>query len=190
MERPDVTGLRNAGKALEESFFAAENDRLLRSLREQAAMAERRAAFKEALNVNDEAVLDALVALELAPETVAAFSVVPLVEVAWADGKIQSKERAAILKAAQERGVTEGTATHDLLVGWLDRKPDQVLMDTWKAYAHALYGSLEPELAAALKERMLGRTRALAEAAGGFLGIGAISDAERAVLDELAKAFS
>lgn len=185
MERPDATGLRKSGKALEESFFAKENERLLTKIREQAAMAERRQALKEAMNLDNEEVIDVLVDLDVSPETVAAFSLVPLIEVAWADGKIQPKERAAIIRAAEERGIQDGTPNHDLLESWLDREPPQGLMDTWKAYAAELQNNVDARLAADLRHRLVERAQAVAEAAGGFLGIGAISKAEQAVLDEL-----
>ena len=40
-----------------------------------------------------------------------------------------------------------------------------------------------------LKENLVGRARTVAEAAGGFLGIGAISTEEESVLGELEGAF-
>jgi uncharacterized membrane protein YebE (DUF533 family) len=52
-------------------------------------------------------------------ETVAALSVVPLVEVAWADGALNAKERRAIVeRAAIAPDSTEGA----LLEVWLDRR--------------------------------------------------------------------
>ncbi|MCU0304847.1 MAG: hypothetical protein MUC56_12410 [Thermoanaerobaculales bacterium] len=188
MERPDATGLRKAGQALEESFFARENERLLRQLREKAAIAERRAALKAAMNLDNEQVVDALMELDVEPAAVAAFSLVPLIEVAWADGEIHAKERAAILKAAEERGIAIGTPNHDLLESWLDRKPGPALLETWKAYAVEIGLTLDAKLAADLRERMVGRAKAVAEAAGGFLGIGSISKAEQAVIDDLESA--
>jgi hypothetical protein len=41
-----------------------------------------------------------------------------------------------------------------------------------------------------LKSSSLGRARAVAEAAGGFLGLGSISAAEKKMLDQLERAFS
>jgi hypothetical protein len=189
MEKPEATGLRKAGKALEESFFAKENDKLLRQLQERAELAKRREALKTAMNLDNEQVIDALVELDVHAETVAALSIVPLIEVAWADGGIHAKERAAILKAAEERGIEIGSPNHDLLERRLAEKPGEELMKAWKAYAHALHETLDPDLSDALKERMVNRARAVAEAAGGFLGIGAISDAQRAILDELEHGF-
>ena len=120
----------------------------------------------------------------------AAFGIVPLVEVAWADGSIQAKERDAILAAAKESGIEPGSANYQLLDSWLQHKPGDELMDVWKAYAHALHESLSADVADALKQRMIARTRAVAEAAGGFLGLGAISKSEKAILDELEQAFA
>jgi hypothetical protein len=185
MERPDATGLRMSGKALEESFFAQENALLLKKLREKEAAAARRQAFREVANIDDETVIDALVELDIQPSTVAALGIVPLVVVAWADGEIQAKEREAILKAAAERGIEPGTATYALLENWLRTKPGPELLRTWKSCAHELEARLDADVGATLKERVISRTRAVAEAAGGFLGIGAISKAEQAVLDEL-----
>jgi hypothetical protein len=190
MNRPEATGLRKCAKSLEESFFAKENERLLQKLREKEALEERRLAFKESLNLDNDEVIDALIALELEPQTVAAFSIVPLVTMAWADGEIQSKERAAIIRAAEERGIEQGSANHDLLENWLKRQPGPELMDTWKGYVDALRASLDPMIYDALRERVVSRTRAVAKAAGGILGLGSISKAEQAMLDRLEQSLS
>jgi len=189
MDRPDATGLRNAGKALEDSFFARENERLLKKLRESQEMMERRQALKEAINLDEDEVIDALLKLDVKPETVAALSVVPLVEVAWADGKIQPEERKAILTAAEARGITVGTPCHDLLERWLAHKPGPELMDAWKRYAHELHENLDPAAAQELKFRLIDRARGIAQAAGGIMGILKISKEELAVIDELKQGF-
>lgn len=189
MERPDATGLRMAGKALEDSFFARENAALLKKLKEKAAVEAKKQAFREIANVKNEAVIDALVELDLDASDLAALNLVPLIEVAWADGAIQSKEREAILKAAAQGGIKPGTDNYTLLENWLATKPGPELMACWKGYAHTLFESLDSVVGNELKERLMTRTTAIAKAAGGFLGIGAISDAEQRILDELDAAF-
>jgi hypothetical protein len=183
--RPASKDLKKHAKSLEESFFAKENERLLKKMREKAAREEKRKAFRESLNLDNDEVIDALIDLALEPQTVAAFSIVPLVKMAWADGKIQPKERTAILKAAKERGIEPGSDNYELLESWLEREPKAGLMSVWQGYVDALRESLDPMLFDALKERVLTRTKAVAEAAGGFLGIGSISKAEQAMLDRL-----
>lgn len=183
------TGLKLRAKELEDSFFAKENARLLAKLREEAAREEKRQEFRKVLNVANDELLDALMGLGVEPETLVAVSLVPLVEVAWADGEIQNKERAAILRAAEERGVALGTATHDLLESWLLTKPQPELFEVWQRYVGEITASLAEATRGELKTAALGRARAVAEAAGGLLGVGSISAAEKAMLAKLERAF-
>lgn len=184
-----VEGLKAKARALENSFFAKENERILQELRAEKVREEKRREFREYLNIENDEIIDALVELEVEPETLIAFNLVPLVEVAWADGEIQEKERDAIIKAAVERGVEEGSPTCDLLRNWLKTKPDPALLDVWKGYIEALKPSLGERSRAHLKSSTMGRARAIAEAAGGFLGVASISAAEKKMLEELEWAF-
>ncbi len=180
-----VKGLKAKARALEDSFFANENAKLLRDLREAAAREDKKKEFREYLNIDSEEIIDALIDLEVEPETLIAFSLVPLVEVAWADGAIQPKERDAIIKAAVEQGVEEGSPTCALLRNWLQTKPDVMLLEVWKGYIEELKGSLGQRSREHLKSGTMGRARAIAEAAGGFLGVASISAAEKKMLEEL-----
>jgi hypothetical protein len=185
----NVKGLKAKAKALEDSFFAKENERILQELRAAGLREEKRREFREYLNIDNDEIINALVDLEVEPETLIAFSLVPLVEVAWADGEIQPNERDAIIKAALERGVEDGSPTCDLLRNWLNTKPDPALLEVWKGYIEALKPSLGERSRAHLKSGTMGRARAIAEAAGGFLGVASISAAERKMLEELEWAF-
>jgi hypothetical protein len=185
----DVIGMRARARALEESFFERENQELLRKLRERAAREDKKRMLREALSYANDEILDALVDLDLDTESVVAFGLVPLVEVAWADGEIQPKERDAIIKAAIEQGVEEGSPTCDLLRNWLQKKPDARLLEVWKGYIDELKTSLGDRSKEHLKSGTLGRARAIAEAAGGFLGVASISAAEKKMLDELEWSF-
>lgn len=184
-----VKGLKAKARALEDSFFAKENERILQELRAATAREEKKKEFREYLNVENEEVLDALIELSVEPETLAAFTLVPLVEVAWADGEIQAKERDAIIKAAIDQGVEENSPTAQLLKNWLKTPPDPQLLDTWKGYIEELQGSLSANTRAHMKTSVMGRARAIAEAAGGFLGVASISKAEKKMLEELEWAF-
>jgi hypothetical protein len=184
MQRPDATGLRQSGKALEDSFFVRENARLLEKLKKKEAEAAKRQAYTEA-GIENAALIEALIELEISATAIAALSIVPLVEVAWADGEIQAKEREAIVKAAEEGGIEAGSANHDLLENWLSKKPGPELLETWKTYAQALEERLDSVVGNELKVRLMNRTKNIAKAAGGFLGIGSISAAEQRILDEL-----
>ena len=185
-----IGGLQKSAKAMEESFFVRENERLLKKLREEAATEKRREALRENLQIDDEELLDRLIEMDLTVETVVAFTVIPLVEVAWADGHISGKERKAVLRAAAERGIEEGSTNFQMLQDWLDHKPEPQLFDVWKSYARELTVGLDPSIALAIRESVAKRTKAVADAAGGFLGLKAISAEEQTVLDEIDAAFA
>lgn len=173
-------------KALEESFFSKENEKLRRELKEKAALKKKEHALSEVSGIHDEAVLDHLIALDIGSDTLTALTMVPLVQVAWADGDVDEKERSAILEAAEQVGVHKDSPSADLLEEWLKFKPDREILEVWKEYVTALSATLSTEEADKLRSSLLTLSRAVAEASGGVLGFGhKISRAEKAVLDEL-----
>ncbi|GGG29281.1 hypothetical protein GCM10010964_16440 [Caldovatus sediminis] len=179
-------------RALEEAFFAKENERLRQRLRQADETKARKQALAAASGISDEAVLERLVALDLGSDTLAALSLVPLVMVAWADGSIEEKEREAVLAAAAETAGTGGREVDcELLDRWLKQPPPRELVAAWTDYARAVSASLDDAARQALKAEVVGRARRVAEAAGGFLGLGRrVSAAERAVLERLEQVFS
>lgn len=177
-------------KALENEFFTKQNQELLEQLQAERKAEERRAALAQASGISDEAVLDEIARLELGPETLAALSLVPLVAVAWADGQCEDRERSAVLQAAEQSGLRSGDPAYRLLESWLDARPGQELLEAWKDYVGALGRNLGDRALDALKSDLLERARHVAEAAGGFLGLGnRVSKDEQVVLDELDRAF-
>ena len=120
----------------------------------------------------------------------AALAVVPLVEVVWADGHLDEKEKQAFLQAAGQFGLFAGSVNYDLLESWLSKRPDRRLRQSWREYIQGLCAELKPEQREALKSDLLRRARDMAEASGGILGLGSkISKAEMDTLEELADAF-
>jgi hypothetical protein len=181
-----TAGLNPDALQMEEAFFARENAKLLKKLREEASLHERRDALRAALNLDDDEVIDALIELDVYPETAVAFGLLPLVEVAWADGGVTPREREAILKAAGERGVDQDSTTCKILENWLQHRPEPELMETWKRSIRALLSAMDQSTAAIMKDGILHRTQQIAEASGGFLGFGSkVSAAEARVLEEI-----
>lgn len=182
--------IADRGKSLEDEFFRREDQRLLEKLRELKQVETTRASLAEASGIKNEAVLDKLLALGIRAEMVAALAVVPLAEVAWADGAIDARERTAVLAAAQKAGVAPGSAQYDLLARWLEHRPDAKLLTAWQHLIQGLGEKMTPAETAALKSALLDNARAVASASGGFLGLGSkISESEEALLKQLTAAF-
>jgi hypothetical protein len=177
-------------KALEAEFFRKESERLVADMRLKRMTDESKAAMARVSGIEDDAVLEKLVELGIGAGTLAAMTLVPLVEVAWADGKMDPKERTAILKGAEAQGVAPDSDAFALLEDWLDNRPPPRLLGAWRDYVGALCEQMLPEDRRELKREVLARARAVAEAAGGFLGMGAkMSREEEQVYGILETAF-
>ena len=186
--RDDFLGDRR--RALEEEFFRKENEKLRQQLRAKMESQKHREGLAKASGISHPEVLDHLVKLGLDAETVIALGLVPLIDVAWADGKMDEKERLAVLSAAREKGVDDASPAGLLLAGWLSAPPAPKLRQAWIDYVRALCQKLDAKEQAELRDDLLGRARAVAEAAGGFLGLGSkVSSREQQELARLEAAF-
>src|SRR5262245_3562243 len=181
--------LANRRKGLEDEFFRKENERQRAALQARKQREDSKAAFREAGIAND-ALQERLLDLGVDAEAMVALELAPLAAVAWADGSHDARERDAVLRAARELGVTEEHPAFALLEGWLQQPPPPHLLETWAAYVGELCAQMTPDARRTFREQLLGRTRAVAEAAGGFLGIGKVSAQEQAVLSQLERAFA
>jgi tellurite resistance protein len=177
-------------RALEEAFFRQREALVRQRLHERQEREAARAALARHCGIGDAALLDRLVDLGVRAATVDALLLVPLARVAWADGGVDAREREALLRAAHERGIEHGTPAYALLETWTHERPDADLAGAWRDFAAALARVLAPDERARLAGQLLGHARAVAAAAGGFLGVARVSKAEQALLDELARDLS
>jgi uncharacterized tellurite resistance protein B-like protein len=178
-------------KGLEEEFFTKREQQLVAKLRKTLEKAAPRETLTQLTGIQDAHVIDTLVALHVDRDTLAAFALYPLVEIAWADGKVDDAERQAFLKAASEHGITADSPGHQALREFLKETPREDARKAWFAWATALKNRLNPEERRALRSGLVARARAVAEASGGILGLGRrVSAAEQVVLDKIEAAFS
>jgi len=179
-----------AGAALTDQFFKSHDQALLDKMRKTRRSTEMKAALAEVAGIHDDHVLQKFVELEVNPEMVAAIALVPLVEVAWADGTLDVREREAVLMAAAAQGIAAGSVEHGLLASWLAQRPDAKLLEAWRHYVRSLCDKMNEAERQGLKRDILSRARAVATASGGFLGMGKISDAEEDVLHTIEAVFA
>ncbi|MCC6125011.1 MAG: hypothetical protein IT426_08620 [Pirellulales bacterium] len=178
-------------QTLIDSIFFDKDRQLLEAFRKRTEKLDRRAQLSQVSGIHDETVLDRLIELNIDAETFAAMALVPLVTVAWADGDVQAQEREVILTAAKNSGLPPKDGRYPLLEHWLNKHPGPEMVAAWKHYIAGLCQKLTPPEIENLKHELLDLARNVAQAAGGFLGMGSkISSAERDVLADLERAFS
>jgi hypothetical protein len=186
----DEKFLGDRQKALEDSFFRNLESKKIEKLRAAAKKEENIDALQKVCGIDDHETLATLVKMGMSAETVAALTLTPLVEVAWADGKLDDNERKAILQAASQNGLEKDSPAFSLLENWLDNKPEANLFDSWSAYITALAASMSESEANGLKQSVAAKAKLVAEAAGGFLGMGnKISSEEQAMLNRIKNLF-
>jgi hypothetical protein len=183
-----TTELDKRGRALEGAFFNKRDAELLAKVRAQEDAERRQGELAGVTGILDSKVLAGLVADGVAPDSLLALAVAPIVVMAWRKGKVEPAEKNAILRVAEQRGINQGTPGWTLVEGWLERRPGPELRPAWDAYVAALREKLPPAEFAKLREDIVGRAREVARAAGRFLGIARVSAEEKRFIEELEKA--
>jgi hypothetical protein len=176
-------------KGLEEAFFKERDQVLLDRLRGELETFEERQRIAHVSGIVDQAILLDLVKAGVRAESLLAMRLIPMVEVAWCDGVVAPQERAAVLNAAASLDIHPGSAPYAVLEHWLQQRPDPSVIAAWKEYVRELSKQLPKETVAQMRKHMVDRCTRIAAAAGGFLGLAAISKHEQDEIDEFAKAW-
>lgn len=140
----------------------------------------------EATGIADEEVLRELQDLGYSRETVNLFYLVPLLQVAWSEGSVTSRERELIVGVARTHNIHEGTAGDAQLKEWLGDRPSEQFFIRTNRIISTLLKALGPEERSASSDRLVALCTDVAEASGGFLGLGKVSEAERLAIEAVA----
>lgn len=187
----DNDPLHSRGKSLEDAFFYERDRELIAALERKYTAEETEKLLAAATGIADKLALQEVTKVQAGVQVLAAMVLLPLVEVAWCDGDVAANEKNAILKAADELGIGVDTHAYQLMNTWLDKRPSADALSKWKEYVRAICATLSADTVSKLKQGVIDRAEKIAQAAGGFLGLGSkVSAAEQAKLDELAEAFA
>lgn len=176
-------------QALEDSFFRARDAQLIANLRKEIASMEEKSKLSHVSGIVDEQVLSSLVDAGVQAESLLAVRLIPMVIVAWADGKVSPEERSAVLEAASADGISSGSTAYDLLGKWLEHQPGANVMTAWVEFVSELAKILPAKSISELKEKVLQRCWCVAKSSGGYLGLGSVSPSEQKAIDQLTNAY-
>ncbi len=107
---------------------------------------------------------------------------VPLIQTAWAEGGVSSRERELIIKAARSRGIAAGSPADQQLELWLTQRPSDALFEKTLRAIRAILEAQSPETRAASEKDLLSLATAIAAASGGIVGFRSVSEEERQIL--------
>lgn len=173
-------------KVLEDLFFYSEDLKLRKQYEALQKETETIEILAKVSGIVNKDLLRELLKLNIRPETLTAIALVPIIQVAWADGKIDKQEIDALSKGASKIGIGNDQVSQTILSEWLSHKPDTALYDAWTNYMKGLCEIMSKENIEEMKKDIIGHARQVAESAGGFLGlVNKISKSEQEILDRL-----
>ena len=170
----------------EEEYFheleREQREQLRKKLEQAAAELREQRDVADSVGTDDATVAQHIKALGFDGDSARVFDLLPLIHVAWADGNIQRAERSAILGILRQRSIEPGTAAFRLVESLLERRPD----DTYMQESLHLLRKVMDDSEDGAKD-IVDLCVAVADASGGFLGMGnRIDDTERKMIEEIA----
>ena len=179
------------GKSFEAEYFSHKDAQLVDKLKAVFHRKVDKDSVRKATGIQNERVLDNLVALNLNGDLMAAFNLLPLVELAWADGDADEREVRAIMAAMEKEGLLPGSRSTKLIEFALKHGPNPEAREIWYRYANELKKTLTAKELAEFRSDLLDHARRVASTSGGILNIAfTISPNEKRVLDAVEKALS
>ncbi len=160
----------------------------MEKLRQRGLEDATRRGMSERTGVADEEILRDLQALGYTPETVMLLHLVPLLQMAWAEGSVSDSERDLILEAARARGVDKDSAADRQLAAWLTDRPSEELFEKTLRAIGAILQLRSSEERDASEKDLVTRLTAIASASGGILGFGKVSPQEQEMLARITQA--
>lgn len=172
----------------EEQYFREleieQRQALRRRLEKAATDLANKKAVAHAAGTPDLELADQIRALGFDGDRARIFDLMPLVHVAWADDSVSRAERANILKILRARGIEPETEAFRMMESLLEERPSRSFLDQSLALLRRVLGGTS-----ARAGDLVDLTLRVAEASGGFLGMGSkVSSEEKAAIQSLADA--
>jgi hypothetical protein len=175
-------------RSQEEEYFHKREQELIAKMRQRGADEANRKQLAERTGIGDETLLQELQAAGYTSETVVLVDLLPMVQVAWADGSISTRERDVIVEKARGRAVEQGSEADRKLTAWLTERPAEEAFDTALRAMSAMLQAQSQNEREARSQDLLSSCTNIASASGGVLGFGKVSDEEQALLDRIKRA--
>ena len=133
------------GRGRGDSWFQARDHRLIAAMKKAHDHDDEVAAMEATSHVHDKELLEALEGLGINHHTLPVLHLVPLAEVAWADGRLVQSEKEALLEAAAGAGLVPRTQAWEAFRDLLEAAPSPELAEAAHRYIWAVLAS-QPEL--------------------------------------------
>jgi hypothetical protein len=179
-------GITQDVRKREEEYFRKKDRELIERMKQAAASEQTRRELEAKTGIHDPALLRELEELGFTPDTIVLLPLVPIVQVAWAEGGVSEAERRLLVQVARSRGVTEGSAADQLLRSWIDSRPGADVFARATRLIRAMLDNPDASHVNLTADELIKYSEDIAAASGGILGIGKVSAEERVALAQIA----
>ncbi|MCB0271787.1 MAG: hypothetical protein KDD46_02100 [Bdellovibrionales bacterium] len=177
---------KDRGRAFETHYFNKLSDEKAKALKEKLQRNHDLQELQKDTGITDTRLLQAVLDHGISASELTSLTLFPVAYVAWADGKIDEKERNAVFKACKEFGISQNTATMDLMESWLEHPVEEEMLTLWSSWIQEALKHMEPEHAKGFAMNIKNKAHAVATSSRSFLGLGAqISHKEKEALDHI-----
>ena len=171
----------------EEEYFRRKEQELIEKLQQRGREEATRRQMAERTGVADDEVLRNLQELGFTPDTVMLLHLVPLLQMAWAEGGVSDRERDLIIEAARAHGIEKGSAADQQLTTWLAHPPSDAMFERALGAVAAILQARTSDERESSQRDLVSRLTSVASASGGILGFGKISAEEQQVLTRVSE---
>lgn len=179
--------INDRARAQEDDYFRRRDLELIEKLRKTAAAKTTQAAIGQATGLTDPDVLAQLEALGFEPDTVNLLPLVPVLQVAWAEGGITPAEREQLVRLAETRGILPGSASYARLTEWMTTRPAEAVFSGAGRLINAMLASGAQAVADLSADDLVKYCEAIASASGGVFGMfNRVSTEEKQLLASIA----
>jgi hypothetical protein len=175
-------------RASEDDYFRQKDKELLEKMRLAAAAEREKSELTARTGLSDPALIAELAALGFTPDTISVLPLVPVVQMAWAEGGITPAERDQLISLARSRGIAAGSAADDLLADWMAQRPSDEAFARATRLIRAMLDTGTTGEGTMSADDVIKYSESIAAASGGLFGIGKISSEERATLARIVSA--
>jgi hypothetical protein len=176
----------NDARSREDEYFWKKDQELIEKMRRTAAAEQATREVGARAGLTDPAMIQELQALGFTTDTVVLLPLIPLVQIAWAEGGVSEAERQLIVKLARSRGVAEGNAADRQLSAWLASPPDPQVFTRATRLIRAMLASPSSPTSGLTADELVTYCESIAAASGGIFGMKRISAEERALISTIA----
>jgi hypothetical protein len=178
----NADGITDDIRKREDEYFRRKDRELIERMRQQTARKE----LESATGIHDAESLRDLETLGFTPQTIALLPLVPVLQVAWAEGGVTGAERELIVNLARTRDIAPASEADAQLQQWLDHRPSADVFAKARRLIAAILDHPEGIELHVSADDLLKYCEQIAHASGGIFGFGTVSAEERTALQQIA----